>query len=324
MIATALQTVLTQYSAATQQAFANHPLAEYLRHDAPRALVEITPNASSYRIVGLAGRGNWTTCPWIAVLDPDVTTTVRSGFYPVYLFHEELDSVYLSLNQGITLLLNERGARETRTILTSKADYYRSLLGRLPDRMTLSGPIDLGATTRSSNTAYYELGHICGVRYDAGNLPADDVLRSDYHTVLALYERLALAVDPDTDASLPEPDADVAPEPEDYTRWRNHKRLDRNPSLARKVKAVHGYTCEVCGLDMEALYGAPGKDFIESHHLVPVQELAGRVLMRDPKTDFAVLCPNCHRMIHRSGDTGALELLSSSIRREEFRRLSEA
>jgi 5-methylcytosine-specific restriction enzyme A len=32
---------------------------------------------------------------------------------------------------------------------------------------------------------------------------------------------------------------------------------------------------------------------------VPVSHLKGNRVSRNPKTDFVVLCPNCHRMIHR-------------------------
>ena len=36
------------------------------------------------------GQGNWAACPWIAVLDPRVTTTTQEGVYPVVLIREDL------------------------------------------------------------------------------------------------------------------------------------------------------------------------------------------------------------------------------------------
>jgi 5-methylcytosine-specific restriction protein A len=54
----------------------------------------------------------------------------------------------------------------------------------------------------------------------------------------------------------------------------------------------------VCGFNFEATYGEIGADFIEAHHLTPFSELQGRPTRLDPRADFAVVCPNCHRMLH--------------------------
>jgi predicted HNH restriction endonuclease len=45
------------------------------------------------------------------------------------------------------------------------------------------------------------------------------------------------------------------------------------------------------------VYGDLGRGFIEGHHLSPLAELAAEWLSR--VSDLALVCPNCHRMIHR-------------------------
>jgi 5-methylcytosine-specific restriction protein A len=66
----------------------------------------------------------------------------------------------------------------------------------------------------------------------------------------------------------------------------------------RAVRAATGaLACEGCGLDFERAYGAHGAGYIECHHLKPVSELAGDA--RTALADLAVVCSNCHRMIHR-------------------------
>ena len=87
---------------------------------------------------------------------------------------------------------------------------------------------------------------------------------------------------------------------EDLRALREHKRVERNRRLAHKAKLTHGYRCKACGFDFEAKYGGIGKEFIEAHHLTPISELKGKKLTLDAKTDFTVLCSNCHRMIHRT------------------------
>jgi putative restriction endonuclease len=55
--------------------------------------------------------------------------------------------------------------------------------------------------------------------------------------------------------------------------------------------------CEVCGFDYAARYGELGDGFIEAHHRVPWSELNENTLTRI--VDLAMVCANCHRMLHR-------------------------
>jgi len=86
---------------------------------------------------------------------------------------------------------------------------------------------------------------------------------------------------------------------EDLTRFRWHRRIDRDARAIQLVKKAKGYTCEVCGFNFESRYGELGKDFIEIHHLVPISELRGLMVSSHPEHDYAALCSNCHSMIHR-------------------------
>jgi hypothetical protein len=80
-----------------------------------------------------------------------------------------------------------------------------------------------------------------------------------------------------------------------------HRRIERNPRLAEDAKAVHGCDCQVCGFNYEKVYGEIGRGYIEAHHLTPLAELAPNGPVRlSPKDDFAVVCSNCHSMIHRT------------------------
>ena len=50
---------------------------------------------------------------------------------------------------------------------------------------------------------------------------------------------------------------------------------------------------------------AIGADFIEAHHLVPLSHIKPGEERAYVADDFAVLCSNCHRMIHRWPDPSA-------------------
>ncbi len=87
---------------------------------------------------------------------------------------------------------------------------------------------------------------------------------------------------------------------------------ERNPSLRSKAIDIHGFRCQVCDLAFEERYGELGEGFIEVHHLKPLADYEGEVTV-DPRDDMAVVCSNCHRMLHR-GPKGPLTV-------EELRRL---
>ncbi|MBK1785669.1 HNH endonuclease [Prauserella cavernicola] len=80
-----------------------------------------------------------------------------------------------------------------------------------------------------------------------------------------------------------------------------HLRRERNPKLRAKkidrVLAERGcLECEVCGFDFERTYGERGARYAEVHHVTPLH-ITGQTETR--LNDLAVLCSNCHRMIHR-------------------------
>jgi 5-methylcytosine-specific restriction protein A len=60
------------------------------------------------------------------------------------------------------------------------------------------------------------------------------------------------------------------------------------------------WTIPACDLDFAERYGKIGQGFIEAHHLRPKE---GIPVKYDVAADFAVLCSNCHTMIHRFSDS---------------------
>lgn len=78
--------------------------------------------------------------------------------------------------------------------------------------------------------------------------------------------------------------------------------FERRSELRTRAIAIHGTTCIVCGFNFEVAYGKHGKNYIEVHHVVPVSTLTEPSAI-SPKNDMAVLCSNCHRMVHRKRDT---------------------
>jgi 5-methylcytosine-specific restriction protein A len=99
--------------------------------------------------------------------------------------------------------------------------------------------------------------------------------------------------------------------------WRRHLKQERDAGLARRRKADAlardgRLVCEACGFDFEAVYGPRGRGVIECHH---VQALSGAKGKRVTKaSDLALLCANCHRLVHAKRPWLTLEELLAVAR----------
>jgi predicted HNH restriction endonuclease len=92
---------------------------------------------------------------------------------------------------------------------------------------------------------------------------------------------------------------------------------ERRPKLRAAAILSQGISCVVCGFNFAEVYGEHGLDYIEVHHKTPVSSLKVKTKV-NPKTDMAVLCSNCHRMIHRKKDNIlSVEDLKSLVKKQK-------
>lgn len=91
-------------------------------------------------------------------------------------------------------------------------------------------------------------------------------------------------------------------------RHRKREQTLRDAKVGEARKNGNGkLKCEVpkCGFDFEVVYGELGRDYAQVHHLKP---LADRTKPSETKlADLAVVCANCHAMIHRGGKCRPLD-----------------
>lgn len=176
--------IMNSYIAARNEAFAGHPLGTLFRQTIPeqiRSLYFIDPN---YKIQGSVGQGNWANVPWIAVMDKRLTDTTQHGEYIVYLFSEDMKSVYLTLNQGVTVPKDELGKKEGYHYLEQKANELRELLPL--EGMQKDDGINL--TSKSGLGRDYQVSTVAYIRYDRNAIPDDDQLLADLENVVFNYK----------------------------------------------------------------------------------------------------------------------------------------
>jgi 5-methylcytosine-specific restriction enzyme A len=90
-----------------------------------------------------------------------------------------------------------------------------------------------------------------------------------------------------------------------HREWRARK--DKIDSVLRKTARL---VCEVvgCGFDFERRYGELGKGYAHVHHRIPLG-MASSLGTKTKLEDLAVVCPNCHAMIHLGGACRNLDAL---------------
>lgn len=96
-----------------------------------------------------------------------------------------------------------------------------------------------------------------------------------------------------------------------------HLRRERSSAVVRMAKEQHRkkdplMKCQVCGFSYVEAYGELGRNFIEAHHTRPIHTL------REGDTtkveDIALLCANCHRMVHQGAHVLTLDELHDLLR----------
>lgn len=95
-------------------------------------------------------------------------------------------------------------------------------------------------------------------------------------------------------------EADSAKEGQVLYKLHKVRERDRRIIEAKKKKVLKEkgeLKCEACDFDFEKIYGEMGKGYIECHHLIPLSNY--QVNKETKLDDLALLCSNCHRMIHK-------------------------
>ncbi|MGI5322043.1 MrcB family domain-containing protein [Actinomadura nitritigenes] len=162
--------------------------AQRLLRSAQTELLQWVP--AGYRPEGSGGRGAAAFVPWIAVFDPDETDGARHGMYVVYLFAEDMQTVALSLNQGVTELVERFKTSEGRQRLKSQADAIRAAL---PASMSSGLDPDIDLKSRAALPIHYEYGNILATTYKISTLPDESTMVADLRRFVRLYQE-ALSV----------------------------------------------------------------------------------------------------------------------------------
>lgn len=176
---------MQEFPEAKQQTFAGNSFGDFVRTEIPEVLYNTGfVNREEYLVKGSVGQGNWTTIPWIAILNSSITTTPQEGVYIVYLLSSDSKRLYLSFNQGCTKIKNSHSKNETISILENAANEIRQKING--QGFSIEKDIELGDRP-SGNGIFYEKGDIFHTVYNTDEIPGEETLLDDLKRMMIVY-----------------------------------------------------------------------------------------------------------------------------------------
>jgi len=192
--------------------------------------------------------------------------------------------------------VNLHGQQEQAYVITQLGyEIIESVLNeQWPDWQNNSSTIPQAKEYRDYNSYFFDgVGQSC----------SPELIKTDANKVYENYIQIADDVlDEDEVESLKE--LEKREFQEGRRKLVQHERLEktRSPALVNEAKRLFRINygrlfCEACNFDFEEKYGLRGKDYIEAHHKMPISTLEGPV--NNTVNELAMVCSNCHRMLHR-------------------------
>ncbi len=152
-----------------------------------------------------------------------------------------------------------------------------------------------------------------------GGIGQSNVWFADKEESQKLVQSVMTLIDAGTLPTLPDIDQNQSTF-EGNPRLVAHLRRERSSSIVKAKKnatlqATGKLCCEVCGFDFKVAYGELGDEFCEVHHILPLSKADG--VVRTALEDLAIVCSNCHRIIHRTDPMPSIPNLSKHIKHQK-------
>jgi 5-methylcytosine-specific restriction enzyme A len=160
--------------------------------------------------------------------------------------------------------------------------------------------------------------HLIIPRAVKGGIGQSNVWYADKPESAEIVAKVLRLVESEDVDQLPDIDSE-ATGLEGNPRLRAHLWRERNTSIIKKKKMdvlakTGALMCEACGFDSVKVYGKHGKGFCEVHHLTPLHKADG--VVKTELKDLAIVCSNCHRIIHRIDPMPDIKIFTGFVNTE--------
>jgi len=150
--------VMNTYLRAKGEPFIGHALGTLMKKTIPEELQSLPFIGERYKVEGSVGMRNWTNIPWIAIMDQPISETDECHEYVRYLFSENMESLYLTVQLGIMEPKSERDKNSELESPNNRIQALKSMLLREP-------------------------------RYDRNSMPDNEVLIADLKQAIKSYNQ---------------------------------------------------------------------------------------------------------------------------------------
>jgi len=289
-------------------------LAKWISREIPKIFNLIFKNElENYQVHASAGDGQWVSAPWIAILHPKVCLqpngriSPQCGYYPVYAVSKNEKLIMFALGQGeYNVRLNFPKDVDHKLV-----DGAINLRKKIPEHKKFFSNVSKTVLeNKNKKSERWAKSTAFGKIYKIKNLPSEDILKKDLIDMMKMYqiaiERGGVSESVSQNISFDQDQLSTGYEKKIIKHINNENEIIQvDPKFIRQIKKDNNYTCQACGLNYEKVYGeySKKKDFIEAHHIEPKFKVKSKAdlnkKMERKAEDFAILCANCHRMIHR-------------------------
>lgn len=323
------------YAPEGREAFAGSEMGKIITKEIPKYLKEKAHiNEDKFLVVGSIGKGQFAEIPWISIFDKNITQSATKGIYIVYLYTADMKGIYLSLNQGYTYFKDRFGGRKAKPEIRAMATEIRKII-------SISENIDIDKIElKSSNSlgAGYMAGHIAGKYYDLDNMPDENEFLLDLLELFELYKSISLQIGNRTtekfyDYIIAKKQGLIYSEKEinpilkyieDHTYIQDDEPKDkqypvidqsgtakylRDPKVTAEALNRANFKCEFNNDHKTFITKVSGESYMESHHLIPINQSNLFGYSIDIPANVCSLCPNCHRAIYLATDEVKKEIL---------------
>lgn len=218
----ALELILSRYPAARQEPFRQHPIRDIFRkfHETVTRLLFV---GDRFTVRWSVGQGQWSSVPWLAILDPRETNSIQKGVYCIVLFRDDCSGIYLTLSQGVTALRKQIGPMPAQQQLMAKAGSIRKEFPELSQQgFQLDNHLDL--RTSAPWGKWYQDATIAYKFYERGAIPADAQIVSDLEHLVKAYSHCV-------DRRPPEPQPGIYGD-------RTPEKFNRQQALGNLIDAI--------------------------------------------------------------------------------------
>lgn len=152
-------------------------IGSFVRNEIPEIINNLHfIDSNQYIITGSVGVGRWASVPWVAIMNREITTSTKKGYYIVYLFSEDMKNVYLTIGLGVEKTSKEEIKRIKEEI--------RKNIPEL-SKVNKDDYINLGIGSKAKD---YALSTAVYIKYDYENMPVESEIIRDLQEMVKIYE----------------------------------------------------------------------------------------------------------------------------------------